>query len=95
MLERREFLLGSIGAGIAALGGACASAAATESIRDMLKQTVGARDKVAGMIGVVVDQDGTRMVAFGSFGVPGHALDGNTVFELGSITKVLTALYAR
>jgi CubicO group peptidase (beta-lactamase class C family) len=91
-MQRREFLLGSIGAGVAALGGGCATAPKTESIRALLKQTVGANEKVAGMIGVIVDEGGTRMDTFGSAGVPGLALNDNTVIEIMSITKVLTAL---
>jgi len=92
MLDRRKFLLGSIGAGIAAFGGAHSAASETDSIRDLLKRAVGPDEKVSGMIAVVVDEGGTRMDSFGSSGVPGLALDGNTVFEIGSITKVLTAL---
>ncbi len=92
MLHRREVLLSSLGAGITALGGAGAAAPATELIRAGLKQDLGAGEKVAGRVAVVVDDRGARMVAFGSSGVPGLALDGDTVFEIGSITKVLTAL---
>jgi CubicO group peptidase (beta-lactamase class C family) len=92
MLHRREFLLGSIGAGIAALGGAHSAASATDTIRDQLKKAVGQREKVAGMIAVVIDDGGTRMVTYGSSGIPDLALDGDTVFEIMSITKVLTAL---
>jgi CubicO group peptidase (beta-lactamase class C family) len=90
MLHRREFLLGSIGAGIIAVGGGCASA--TNVIRDLLKQKVGAREKPTGMIAVVMDDGGTRMAAYGSSGVPGVILDGDTIFEIMSITKVLTSL---
>jgi serine-type D-Ala-D-Ala carboxypeptidase/endopeptidase len=92
MLGRRKFLLGSIGAGIAASGGAHSAASVTDPIRNLLKRAVGPGEKVSGMIGVVVDEGGTRMDSFGSSGVPGLALDGNTVFEICSITKVLTAL---
>jgi CubicO group peptidase (beta-lactamase class C family) len=93
MIHRRGFLLGSIGSGIAAaLGGGCATAPGTESIHGVLKQTVGASEKVVGMIAVIVDEGGTRMTTVGSSGVPGLALDGDTVLEIMSITKVLTAL---
>jgi CubicO group peptidase (beta-lactamase class C family) len=93
MIHRRGFLLGSIGSGIAAaLGGGCATARETESVRATLRQTVGANDKVAGMIAVIVDEGGTRMTTVGSSGVPGVALDGDAVVEIMSITKVLTSL---
>jgi CubicO group peptidase (beta-lactamase class C family) len=83
--------LGSIGAGIASLGG-CSAAPAPEPIRAAIKQTVGARDKVAGTVAVVIDEGGTSRVTCGSSGVPKVALDALTVFEIGSITKVMTAL---
>jgi CubicO group peptidase (beta-lactamase class C family) len=92
MLHRREFLRSSLGVGILALAGDCFAAPATDPIRDALRETVGARDKVAGMVGVVIDDDGARMVSTGSSGVPGLALDGDSVFEIMSITKVLTSL---
>jgi CubicO group peptidase (beta-lactamase class C family) len=58
----------------------------------MVEQTVGARDKVAGTIAVVIDESGASTVAYGSSGVPNIVLDAHTVFEIGSITKVFTAL---
>jgi serine-type D-Ala-D-Ala carboxypeptidase/endopeptidase len=66
---------------------------ATAPGRRMLEQSVGTRDKVAGTIAVVIDDgDVASPVAYGSAGVPSVALDGHTVFEIGSITKVFTAL---
>jgi len=92
-MDRREFLLGSIGVGIAAVhGGGFATAQDTESIRVMLKQPVGVNEKVIGMVAVTVDERGTRMATFGSSGVPGLTLGSDTVFEIASITKVLTSL---
>jgi len=91
MLRRREFLLVSVGAGVVGLGGACA-AAPRESIREFLRLAVGKGEKVAGRVAVVVDEGGASVTAFGSSDAPGVAMDGNTVFEIGSITKVLTAL---
>jgi len=92
MLQRREFLRGSIGAGLVVLAGDCFAAPATDRIRAALEQTVGARNKVAGMVAVVIDEGGTRMISFGSSGVPKLALDGDSVFEMMSMTKVLTSL---
>jgi D-alanyl-D-alanine-carboxypeptidase/D-alanyl-D-alanine-endopeptidase len=93
MLHRREFLLGS--AAIAVMGGAGSASLAkptSASIRDVLKRAVGGNQKVAGMIAVVVDRGGTRMASYGSSGVPNLAMDADTVFEIMSITKVLTSL---
>jgi CubicO group peptidase (beta-lactamase class C family) len=91
-MHRREFLLSSIGAGIVALRGDCFAEPATDPIRAALQQTVGTRDKVAGMIAVVVDESGTRLTSYGSSGVPNLAMDRDSVFEIMSITKVLTSL---
>jgi serine-type D-Ala-D-Ala carboxypeptidase/endopeptidase len=92
VLDRRMFMLSSIAAGIAALGGKHSAASATDPIRDLLKKAVGEREKVAGMIAVVVDESGTRIVTYGSSDIPNLALDGEAVFEIMSITKVLTSL---
>jgi CubicO group peptidase (beta-lactamase class C family) len=96
-MHRREFLLSSIGAGIVALKGNALrgnffSEPTTDPIRAALKQTVGTRDQVAGMIAVVVDEAGARMTSYGSSGVPNLTMDYAAVFELMSITKVLTSL---
>ena len=72
--------------------GDCFAAPATDPIRGAIEKAVGARDKVAGMVAVVIDEGGARTVSYGSSGVPGVDLDGNTVFEVMSITKVLTSV---
>jgi serine-type D-Ala-D-Ala carboxypeptidase/endopeptidase len=92
MMHRREFLLSSIGAWIVALGGNCLAEQAKDPIRAALQQTVGTRNNVAGMIAVVVDEAGTRTTSYGSSGVPSLTLDCDSVFEIMSITKVLTCL---
>ena len=92
MLNRRECLLSTIGAGIVALGGDCIAAPEMEPIRVALKRTVGTRGKVAGAVAVVIDEGDTSRVSYGSSGVPHVAWDAHTVFEIGSITKVMTAL---
>lgn len=92
MMHRREFVLGSIWAGIAAFGASRATGRGTESILALLKQSVGANQKVVGMTAVTVDESVTRMATCGSSGVPGVTLDSNTIFEIASITKVLTSL---
>ena len=77
---------------MAVLAGDCFAAPATDPILDALKKTVGSRDQVAGMVAVLIDEDGARMVSYGSSGVSGLALDGDSVFEMMSMTKVLTSL---
>jgi serine-type D-Ala-D-Ala carboxypeptidase/endopeptidase len=92
MLNRRDYVLGSIGAGIVAVSGSCLAAPEIGPIRSALRKTVGASDKIVGSVAVVIDDDGTTKVADGSSGVSNVALDHRTVFEIGSITKVMTAL---
>lgn len=90
MLRRRECLLGSIGVGLLALGGK--AIATDETVLAALKRTVGTRDKAAGMIAVIIDDTGSRMMSWGTSGAPNGALNGDTVFEIMSNTKVLTSL---
>jgi D-alanyl-D-alanine-carboxypeptidase/D-alanyl-D-alanine-endopeptidase len=91
-MNRREMLLGSIGAGLAFLGGGCTMVPAAESIRAQLKPPVGGNDNVVGMIALTIDGSGTRIATFGNSGVSGVTLDDDTVVEIASITKVFTAL---
>jgi D-alanyl-D-alanine-carboxypeptidase/D-alanyl-D-alanine-endopeptidase len=92
MMHRRDFIFGSIGGGIVAFTGVCAASIAAESARAMMQEAIGRRETIAGMIAVTVDRDGSRLISHGSSGVPNLAMDGDTVFEIGSITKVITAL---
>jgi CubicO group peptidase (beta-lactamase class C family) len=43
-----------------------------------------------GIVVGLLDEGGTRVVAYGSSGVKGLPLDGRTIFEIGSITKTFT-----
>lgn len=91
-MQRREFLVGSAGAGIAVLGG-CASAPAAESARAMVQQAVvGTVVSLRGVVAAAIEQGGARTISYGGSGVADLAMDGDTVFEIGSVTKVLTAL---
>src|ERR1700736_3781642 len=82
MLNRREVCLGI--AALSGIGGTAFSAEPTPP--------EGARDTGIGTVTVVVDHVGAHIVASGSSGVGGLALNGETVFEIGSISKGLTAL---
>lgn len=90
-MDRREYLLGAIGAGLALLGARIARAD-DDRVIEALKPVVGARSGSAGMIAVLFDESGTRVSSFGSSGKQGVPLDGNAVFEIMSNTKVLTSL---
>jgi len=92
MMQRREYLLGSISAGISALAGTGAAASVDMSVLAQLKQVVATRDKIAGMVAVIIDDTGTRLTSYGSSGAPGVAMNSHAVFEMMSNTKVLTSL---
>src|SRR5690348_9603945 len=87
-IDRRSVLSGAT-AGLLGMG---AAPPPEDSIVTALKQAVGAHSETVGMVGAVVDESGTRIASYGSAGAPGVALDGDTVFEIMSITKIFTAL---
>jgi len=60
-------------------------------IRKILAGRLGARAERIGIVVGVIEPSGRRIVAHGSMG-EGRAVDGDTVFEIGSTTKVFTAL---
>lgn len=88
-LARRDLLMAVASAPIPAL----AQSAAKPTIRDILAERIEVGRQSVGMIAMTL-QDGRRELV--TYGKPGTAddrpLDGNTVFEAGSITKEFTAL---
>jgi D-alanyl-D-alanine-carboxypeptidase/D-alanyl-D-alanine-endopeptidase len=61
-----------------------------DQVRSILLDRV-ALGRNPGIVVGLLDSNGPRVVSAGSSGNDGIALDGNTVFEIGSITKVFTA----
>lgn len=61
-----------------------------DEVRSILLDRV-ALGRNPGIVVGLLDANGPRVVSVGSSGKDGVALDGNTVFEIGSITKVFTA----
>jgi len=73
-------------------GLATAPGARDAEIAAAIKSRVDAK-KSAGMVVATIEPDGSSsMAAFGNPGPDARPLDGDSVFEIGSITKVFTAL---
>jgi D-alanyl-D-alanine-carboxypeptidase/D-alanyl-D-alanine-endopeptidase len=62
-------------------------------IRKILAERVGAQESGVGIVVGVIEPQGRKIISYGhrNVGDP-RPLDGDTVFEIGSITKVFTAL---
>ena len=66
--------------------------AADSTIRRLLQERIASGRNVGIAVGVI-DRRGRRVVSAGSGGAGGpETVDGNTLFEIGSITKVFTAI---
>ena len=62
-------------------------------IRKILADRVGVENNGTGIVVGVVDANGRRIVSYGSLAKnDNRKLDGDTVFEIGSMTKVFTSL---
>lgn len=90
--------IGQIPAGGAAVQTAALSATAVASdaeIRRLLVERIDAQKQGVGIVVGIIEPHKRRVVAYGSLekGDP-RKLDGDTLFEIGSITKVFTALAA-
>jgi CubicO group peptidase (beta-lactamase class C family) len=89
-----------IAAIVAAVGAGAASAQSTPSpvpsndeIRKILVERIDTHHQAVGIVVGVVEPTGRRIVSYGAAAkTGGPTLDGDTVFEIGSITKVFTSL---
>jgi D-alanyl-D-alanine-carboxypeptidase/D-alanyl-D-alanine-endopeptidase len=62
-------------------------------IRRILSERIDERKQSVGIVVGIVEPEGRRLVAHGHFGADDlRPVDGDTVFEIGSVTKVFTAL---
>lgn len=60
------------------------------AIRAILQNRIDTK-RAVGIVAATLDHGRSRIYTAGSSGAPGVPLDGNTVFEIGSTTKVFTA----
>jgi beta-lactamase family protein len=65
----------------------------TAEIREILVRRIDQQKQAVGIVVGVIEPTGRRVIAFGNLakGDP-RTLDGDTIFEIGSVTKVLTSL---
>lgn len=78
------------GVAVAAAGLSAAELPSSDAIRDILKARVAVQKQATGIVAGVSDGSSPRVVAYGT----GDAqdIDGTTLFEIGSITKVFTSV---
>src|SRR5213078_618152 len=64
-----------------------------EEIREILVKRIDRQKQAVGIVVGVIEPNGRRVVAYGNLanGDP-RTLDGDTIFEIGSISKVFTSL---
>src|SRR5277367_6324710 len=67
--------------------------ATSKQIRDLLVQRVDVQHKSKAIIVGLISKRGREIIGYGKFGPDDPRVpDGETIFEIGSVTKVFTAL---
>ena len=83
-------LVAVVAAALPLSNGAAQQMPTDTEIRAMLLRRV-STGKNPGVVVGIYENGATRIIAMGRSGAPNDSLDGNTVFEIGSITKVFTS----
>ncbi len=64
----------------------------SDKIKELIKQEVDHKRSTSIVVGII-DENGKRVISYGKLSkVSGIQADGNTIYEIGSITKVFTSL---
>jgi CubicO group peptidase (beta-lactamase class C family) len=89
----RRSALALVAAAILPALAASAEVPSNAEIRKILAERLGREDLGVGIVVGVIDANGRRVVSYGQLAKDDkRPLDGDTVFEIGSITKVFTSL---
>jgi CubicO group peptidase (beta-lactamase class C family) len=89
----RKLLPSLLAAGLLSTYAVAAPIASDAEIRKILIDRIDAQQKGVGIVVGVIEPNGRRIVSYGNHDRSGkRPVNGDTVFEIGSITKVFTAL---
>ena len=92
VIQRREILGGAVAASVLSISGQ-AMASSMGDIREILRRRVDVEKVTVGMAAAVVSKSSLKVICYGRERLTdNHAVSGKTLFEIGSITKVFTAL---
>ena len=65
----------------------------TDEIREILVKRVDEQKQATGIVAGVIEPKGRRVVAYGNLAKGGpRPVDGDTIFEIGSVSKTFTSL---
>ena len=94
MFRKALFFVGSLAMAVSGASAQSGSATPPDAeIRKILVQRIDDFHQSVGIVVGVIDAQGRRIVAYGSLNQgDSRPLDGDTVFEIGSATKVFTSL---
>src|ERR1700752_999149 len=78
--------------GLAALPVPARADVTDDQVKSILQERIEYAKKSVGIVVGLVDEKGVRVISVGKPSLDGkQALDGNSIFEIGSVTKVFTA----